>query len=427
MVTAESKPANSSGWAKLVHFFCRVTFFNTLLGFTFPIALCFRSSYARYVQALVRYVLVPIFLYVHIMLLPRLQDMESGLMIWHGLFAYWITIPMGVFGGALVRGCREPMPFLKYFAAAFTVYCWHKYIIPAIQPTIVGSILVQVFLIFFQDLCVLAWLWCLHHVVQVQDLMKVRPELTECPIKKPSNPEDRVLIIGNAPNVMEGRTLGPVIDGFEQVCRFNTYTVDHPEYTGTKVTYHFANGRNIPQSPHVQAVAPIFNASLTHAAYLFFPDLANATNTMNHVLSDKTRVWFVEEDRLLKLCKKLRLPFFQIPSSGMVAIDAMMSRYDKVYIHGFSFFQGKRLHYFDEPVLQLVTSWLERFITHNAPCEKTWVEGLVAEQTVLLLPNHVVEVPGGENISSPKSKERGEKKPNLFRLIEEAFPSQFSM
>jgi hypothetical protein len=256
--------------------------------------------------------------------------------------------------------------------------------------------------------------------------MKVRPELTDCPIKKPSNPEDRVLIIGNAPNIMQGRPLGPVIDGFEQVVRFNSYTVDNPDYTGTKVTYHFANGRNIPQDPYVQAVAPIFNASLTHAAYLFFPDLANATHTMNHVLSDKTRAWFVEEDRLLKLCKKLKLPPFQIPSSGMVAIDAMMSRYDKVYIHGFTFFEGKRLHYFDEPVLQLVTSWLERFITHNAPCEKRWAEGLAAEQKVLFLPDHVVEVPGGENISSPKSKEQ-DKKPNLFRLIEEAFPSQFSM
>jgi hypothetical protein len=360
------------------------------------------------------------------MLLPRLRVMENGLMIWHGLFAYWITIPMGVFGGALVRGCREPMPFVKYLAVASVVYCWHRYIIPAIQPTIVGSILVQVGFVFFQDLCLLGWLWCLHHVVQVQDIMKVRPELTECPIKTPSNPEDRVLIIGNAPNVLEGRALGPVIDGFEQVCRFNTYHVDVPEYTGTKTTYHWANGRNIPQDPYVQAVAPIFNASLTHAVYLFFPDLGNASNTMTHVLSDKTRVWFVEEDRLLKLCKKLSLPFFQIPSSGMVAIDAMMSLYDKVYIHGFSFFQSKKLHYFDEPVLQMVTSWLERFITHNAGCEKTWVEGLARDQSVLFLPEHVVEVPGGENISSPKSKE-AEKKPNLFRLIEEAFPSQFSM
>lgn len=162
--------------------------------------------------------------------------------------------------------------------------------------------------------------------------------MINCPIKEPASDEDRALVVGNAPTVLSGRPLGAVIDGFEQIVRFNQYTLHKPEYTGSKVTYHFVNGRNFPQSANVQASMPLFNASLTHAAYLFFPALENTQATLDLVLSPKTRAWFIEEDRLLKLCKKMKLPFCQVPSSGMVAIDAFMSKYSQVYLHGFSFF-----------------------------------------------------------------------------------------
>lgn len=75
--------------------------------------------------------------------------------------------------------------------------------------------------------------------------------------------------------------------------------------------------------------------------------------------------------------------------------------------------------------MQLVTSWLERFITHNAAVEKKWVRSLAAEGKVLFLPDSVEIVGEGTVSDSPKSKEN--KQPKMWGLIKEPFPSQFSM
>merc|ERR1712070_1136818 len=78
--------------------------------------------------------------------------------------------------------------------------------------------------------------------------------------------------------------------------------------------------------------------------------------------------------------KKLGLAFWQVPTSGMVAIDAFLSKNASVSLHGFNFFQSKKIHYHDESPTQLVTSWLERFMMHDPSKEQVWVrESLMKE------------------------------------------------
>merc|ERR1719181_2506856 len=178
---------------------------------------------------------------------------------------------------------------------------------------------------------------------------------------------------------------GAVMDEFASVSRFNTYHIEKPEYTGSKVNFHFCNGRNLPAAREVKAVLPLFNASLTHAVYLFMPHMEESADICANLTSSKANVWVVDEERILALRKKIKCNFWQIPSSGMVAIDAFLSKQPEVALHGFNFFSGKKIHYFEESPLQLITSWLERFVTHNPPQEKKWVQGLLKEGRAVFL------------------------------------------
>jgi len=187
----------------------------------------------------------------------------------------------------------------------------------------------------------------------------------------------------------------------------------------------------------IKAVLPLFNASLTHACYLFMPHMIDATETCEKLMSVKVDTWFIEEERILALCKKIKCCFWQIPSSGMVAIEEFMSKYQKVTLHGFTFFEGKHIHYFEESPLQLITSWLERFVTHNPPQEKKWVQSLLKEGRASFLSQAYAAAVATEQESktSPckcedKLGNGGARKrlPGLSRLLAmDGLPSQFSL
>jgi hypothetical protein len=250
---------------------------------------------------------------------------------------------------------------------------------------------------------------------------------------------DTALIVGNAPNVMDS-PLGKVMDGFQSVCRFNTYRIHEPEYTGSKVNYHFCNGRNLPSAREVKAVLPLFNASLTHAVYLYMPHMEEAASIFANLASSKANVWVVEEERILALRKKIQCNFWQIPSSGMVGIDAFISKRPEVALHGFNFFSGKKIHYFEESPVQLITSWLERFVTHNPPREKEWVHSLVADGRAYFL-SEGKQAPGNTKADIPTEEACEEKTgklggkdarkrnlPGILRFLrKDLLPSQFSM
>jgi hypothetical protein len=361
--------------------------------------------------------------------------------------AVWVTIPLLVVGAVILNSMRSRRLLTMYSVALLMVACFHRFAVPAVQPTILGSILLQLLFAIFEDGSTAGWVWCLYHVVALQDHVRNTASKRDCPIKDPVGGEDTVLIVGNAPTVMNA-PLGEVMDGFSHVARFNTYNLCKPEYTGSKVNFHFCNGRNMPAAREVKAVLPLFNASLTHAAYLFMPHMEEALSIRATLESSKANAWFVEEERILALCRRIKPNFWQIPSSGMVAIDAFLSRYPEVALHGFNFFSGKKIHYFEESPLQLLTSWLERFVTHNPPCEKAWVESLVDEgrayflaegkRSVTSTPDIISseeEVPGAScssDLDSSKGKlgkdDKKRRLPNMWKFLrKDLLPSQFSM
>jgi hypothetical protein len=382
---------------------CRASYYISLLGLKIPLGLLARASHARYILAGLSFVVVPLNIYTHLVLLDAVREASYGLAIWHTLMAVWVTIPLLVVGSVILGHVRDREPIFAFVATLSLVACIHRYLIPLIQPTKVGSWLLQFMFAFFEDGSIAGWIWCLYYVVQVQDHVRSLGSSHKCPIETSKGSEDRILIVGNAPTVTDGAPLGAEIDNFADVVRFNQYTVHNPPYTGSKASYHFCNGRNLPEKA-VKAVLPIFNASLTHAAYLFMPHMEDARETCETLMCCKASVWFVEEERLLALRKKIGCNLWQIPSSGMVAIDSFLAEHPKITLHGFNFFTGKQIHYFQESPTQLITSWLERFVTHNPPMEKRWVEGLMKEGRAAFLADEV-QKRSGENSEHPSIAE----------------------
>merc|ERR1740121_2865512 len=171
----------------------------------------------------------------------------------------------------------------------------------------------------------------------------------------------------------------------------------------------------------VTAVLPLFNASLTHAIYLYMPHLEDAADIYANLTSTKVDAWFVEEERILELRRKIGCRLWQIPTSGMVAIDSFLSKRQEVFLHGFNFFEGKKIHYFEESPVQLIASWLERFVTHDPSREKTWVAGLAREGRISFLSASGAAADAAQGEKAGKKQEA--RAPGFFKtLLKDGMP-----
>mmetsp|Transcript_82551 Transcript_82551/g.233865 ORF Transcript_82551/g.233865 Transcript_82551/m.233865 type:complete len:439 (-) Transcript_82551:57-1373(-) len=437
----------TSAMANLWIGLCRASYYISLLGVKIPAGLLFRASSAPRALAFISLVWVPFLCYCHVSLLPKVQHATHAVAIWHVLTALWVTIPLLVVGAVVLSRVRAVGPHAVFLGALATVAAFHSAAVPALAHTRVGAVLLQALFAFFEDMPIVMWLWCLYHVVQLQRFVRTKQAGRASPFKKHGAGDDDVLIVGNAPTVIDGPPLGKVIDAFSQVARFNSYSVAQPSHTGSKVGFHFCNGRNFPSTKSVKAVLPLFNASLTHAVYLFMPHVEETLDIVARLTSSKADAWFVEEPQILALRKKIGCRFWQIPTSGMVAINAFLEDHSSVALHGFNFFQGKKIHYFEESPTQLITSWLERFVTHDPSREKVWVASLVKggqakflaeakgmeppreEEEEELASLHFVQ----ERLSEREDKllEAGAKarrRPGLLQtILRDGLPSQFSL
>jgi len=425
---------------------CRASYYISLLGLKIPCGLLARASHSRYVLAFISLAWVPFLVYCHAVLLPMVPDMSplAAARLWHLLTAVWVTIPLLVVGSVILSVVSAREPFVAFFVALATMVVFHGLVIPLIANTRVGGLLLHALFAFFEDMPTIGWIWCLYHVVCLQRHIAKHQHSRQPPWSESQGPNDRVLIVGNAPTVVEGEPLGKLIDDFTHVIRFNSYSVNRPEFTGSKVGFHFCNGRNFPTNNIVKAVCPLFNASLTHAVYLFMPHMEEAKDIYANLTSTKVNAWFCEEEAILELRRKIGCRLWQIPTSGMVAIDSFLSKREQVTLHGFNFFQGKKIHYFEESPTQLITSWLERFVTHDPSFEKVWVEKLTKEGHVSFLSKQSAskidegdaEAEAEDEVCQEAKAKKGEqdeeelrrRRPVLIQtLLKDGLPSQFSL
>merc|ERR1712176_1642138 len=105
-------------------------------------------------------------------------------------------------------------------------------------------------------------------------------------------------------------------------------------------------------------------------------------------LKDPSIAW-IEKLDIERLKKALGLVGPKHPTSGMLAIDYFVNKEGvelPVYIHGFDFFMGPKMHYFDdhEPLYERINDRIGVNM-HQPHKEKVYVEKLIADGKVCFL------------------------------------------
>merc|ERR1712203_636582 len=100
-------------------------------------------------------------------------------------------------------------------------------------------------------------------------------------------------------------------------------------------------------------------------------------------------VGWIAKERIDALKKNLGLSGVKHPTSGMLAIDYFLDQPGivlPIYIHGFDFFQGPKIHYYNdhEPLYERINNNIG-VNAHSPHKEKLYVEKLIAEGKVRFL------------------------------------------
>ncbi|CAK0807610.1 unnamed protein product [Prorocentrum cordatum] len=174
------------------------------------------------------------------------------------------------------------------------------------------------------------------------------------------------------------------------------------EFVGSKTTVHFTDGVLYPtydtyHVPGADVVMSLFT-DLGPTILSSGMDAAEVNSLAKHgsqtmrFLKDPSTGW-IEKSAIERLKKLLGLNGVKHPTSGMLAIDHFVNMPNvrlPVYIHGFDFFQGPKMHYFDEhePIYERVNDRIGVNM-HSPAKEKVslsgYVEKLVAEGKVRFL------------------------------------------
>lgn len=208
----------------------------------------------------------------------------------------------------------------------------------------------------------------------------------------------RVIIVGNGPSALEGEELGHKIDAFDEVVRFNNFqtkTGALHKFVGSKTTVHFSDGVLYPtyteyHVPGATVVLSLFaDTEIIAGSYI----LQRAGQDMQWPLTERFLLdpeitWIAKED-IERVKAAAGLKGIKHPTSGLLAIDFFVNSpgvQHPVYIHGFDFFMGPRIHYFHEhePLWERVNNNIGVNM-HSPHLEKLYVQKLIDEGKVRFL------------------------------------------
>mmetsp|Transcript_120677 Transcript_120677/g.191386 ORF Transcript_120677/g.191386 Transcript_120677/m.191386 type:complete len:365 (+) Transcript_120677:50-1144(+) len=208
---------------------------------------------------------------------------------------------------------------------------------------------------------------------------------------------DRIIVLGNGPSLVKGAPLGNDIDDMDEVVRFNNFQTKNSglqEWTGGKTTVHFSDSMLFPSYPEYHAPGATVALSLfmdrlmVAGSYLIFRCGADlAFREAFEMLLNPSLGWIPCED-ISNLKKELGISHWKHPTSGCLAIDWFVRNRPNpdvpVYIHGFDFFEGPEIHYYNktEPLYERINDLIGVTTMHQPEKEKAFVARLVAEGKV---------------------------------------------
>jgi len=210
----------------------------------------------------------------------------------------------------------------------------------------------------------------------------------------------QICIIGNGPSLVEGDPYGDVIDRMDEVVRFNNFQTKESgkgEWTGSKTTVHFSDSMLMPSWPEYHApgscvILGLFmdRLAVSGSYFLFRSAIDLQWTRARSFLFDPELGWLSKSD-IHNMEQKIGTNKSKHPTSGALAIDWFVrNRPDQsvpVVIAGFDFFQGGKVHYYDEtePIYERFNDQLGVNLLHQPSKERQFVEELVAEGKVVWL------------------------------------------
>jgi hypothetical protein len=209
---------------------------------------------------------------------------------------------------------------------------------------------------------------------------------------------NRILIVGNGPSALEGEQRGDAIDKFDEVVRFNNFqtkVAGLEKWVGTKCTVLFSDGVLYPTytNYHVKGATVVLSLLadrfMIAGSYFILRGAADLQTFLTmRFLKDPETSW-ISKESIERLKKDLGLTGVKHPTSGMLAIDYFVNKPGvqlPVIIHGFDFFMGPKIHYYDdhEPLYERINNNIGVNM-HSPQKEKVYVEKLIAQGKVKFL------------------------------------------
>jgi len=204
----------------------------------------------------------------------------------------------------------------------------------------------------------------------------------------------KILLIGNGPSAIE-KELGSRIDSneFDKVVRFNRwkfkedgseYKNNHSKFVGTRCDYWIINDLHLTETK-----LGVLKKDLYELVLVVMPKFKFFNQTkVNEIESQYPNIKFIPteyEDSINNISNFLP----KWPSTGIMGIHFAINHFDKVYLHGFDFYDCKydNLHYFED---KNAPHGLNKFKFNNSKdhtpqTEKTYIKHITEKYNIKFL------------------------------------------
>lgn len=260
-------------------------------------------------------------------------------------------------------------------------------------PTARGHLLAHLALLFSWDH---SHAWFVFIAQNLMEILAVDRMVNRLNAGKLHGP--RVLVVGNGPSAVAGDQRGDEIDKFDEVVRFNNFqtkVAGLEKWVGTKTTVHFSDGVLYPTYKEYYVPGATIILSLladrfiVAGSYVIMRLGADLQVGLTLKFLKDPQITWIEKKNIDRLKELLGLRGIKHPTSGMLAIDYFVNKPGvqlPVYIHGFDFFQGPKIHYYaeHEPLYERINNHIG-VNAHSPHLEKIYVEKLIAQGKVKFL------------------------------------------
>lgn len=156
-----------------------------------------------------------------------------------------------------------------------------------------------------------------------------------------------VIIVGNGPSLLEKEN-GQLIDSFDVVVRFNSFTTtNYEKHTGVKTDYWF-NTINIQNKANAPQTQIVYKRVYWHS-WMWNPEKDNGWNSFVEFYKN-TSVELIKTQRetVVEMQQYMQNRTYFTYSTGAIAIWLMLKEHQQVTITGFDWWNQSENHHYND-------------------------------------------------------------------------------